>query len=345
MADEEVESVRLVPASGRKARAEAKATAKATAKAAKAASGKAGSAKATDAADPPPAEDPAASTVSEAKKTPKRVVIEDDGLDELPDLPKAAPIDPKVRKRRADVRKEAGRRRYRVLIISVVVVALVVGVLALLSSSVFSVHRVLWSGPHYTSKQELASIDDWLDGKPILTVDSEEVRRRVEALPWVRRAEVSVSFPRTVVIRVSEREAAADYRGQDGQWRIVDRAGRVIAIESGQPVDFLPVASAGPNTERGAEAGKSIAQLAELAETIRDLPALSNLVIGLSDENGDVTMTMRSPGGNAIVVVLGSPTQLRSKLAVLLTLLRDEQIDIEKLLRIDLTDPSNATYQ
>jgi cell division septal protein FtsQ len=277
-------------------------------------------------------------------KIRKVVIAEDDEPLDLSSISKSPQIDPRVRKRRIAVKRAAGRRRFRWVVVFGVLAVLVIAALVVLASPIFSVKRINVVGARYTDPQQLAPILDDFNGDPILTVDPKKIEAEVEALPWVRRAEIDVAFPRTITIRIAEREPAATYRGIDGRWRIIDRTARVIAIESGQPSDFLPVAGAGPDLEPGETAGAMIATLAELAEVIGDLPQLDALVVRLEADGTDLTMTLLSPGGTGVQVVLGTASQLRNKLSVLLTLLDDPELNLDETLQINLTDPAKPAY-
>ena len=196
-----------------------------------------------------------------------------------------------------------------------------------------------------------------MEGEPILTVDTNAVRRKVQALPWVRRAEVRTDFPRTLVIDVDERTPAAVYIGGDGRWRVIDREGRVIAVELGQPVDYMAIEGVGPDLEPGSDAGPTFRALAELAETIVDLPELATvterLTLSTADEFGIVLLRGgadpsvesgdESDDGTHTIINLGPATNLRNKLAVLITLQREgELIDA---VSVDISDPAKPAVK
>lgn len=67
-------------------------------------------------------------------------------------------------------------------------------------------------------------------GDPILTVDAEAVRARIEALGWVAHARVQRRLPDRLLVRIAERRAAAIWQ-RDGQFVLIDRGGHVIGPE------------------------------------------------------------------------------------------------------------------
>ncbi len=66
------------------------------------------------------------------------------------------------------------------------------------------------------------------DTSNILFLSQREIRRRVEAIPYVRECRVTSVFPDTVVIRITEREAVATVLS-DNRLLAVDREGRILS--------------------------------------------------------------------------------------------------------------------
>jgi cell division protein FtsQ len=152
-------------------------------------------------------------------------------------------IEPRMRERRMAVRQAEGRRRLRWFIVAGVVVAVVVAVLAVLGSSLFSVERseLTITGNVYTDDAALAAIVDDLVGTPVLLVDTREIERRIEQIPWVDSARVRTRFPRQATIEIRERTALATYQGPDASFRVIDREGRVLDVIEGQPIAYMLV--------------------------------------------------------------------------------------------------------
>ena len=61
----------------------------------------------------------------------------------------------------------------------------------------------------------------------MLAFDPEAAKRRVEALPWVRRATVERRLPDVVYLRLDERRPLALWQ-QNGRFALIDREGQVI---------------------------------------------------------------------------------------------------------------------
>ena len=301
-----------------------------------------------------------------------RIIIGGDDNSDLPDaidvsdlvpVPPSGgpPVDPRLRSRRIEVFRAKGRKRLVLVLGALGIVVLLLGTLAVFASPLFSVKQVEVNGALYTSDEVLEPILSQVRGEPILTVDTNAVRTKVQALPWVRRAEVRTDFPRTLVIDVDERTPAAVYIGGDGRWRVIDRDGRVIAVELGQPIDYMAVEGVGPDLEPGSDAGPTFRALAELAETIADLPELAvvtdRLTLSAADEFGIVLLRAGTdpaasgsdddPGtsddATHTVVNLGPASNLRGKLAVLITLQREgELVDA---VSVDISDPDKPAIK
>lgn len=67
-------------------------------------------------------------------------------------------------------------------------------------------------------------------GMPMLEVDLAAAQARLQALPWVRRADVERQLPDTLFIRLTEREPFAFWQ-RNGSLSLIDRDGTVIPTD------------------------------------------------------------------------------------------------------------------
>jgi cell division protein FtsQ len=65
-------------------------------------------------------------------------------------------------------------------------------------------------------------------GEPILAYSLSEARNRIESIKWVEHATVERLLPNTILVRLVERRPFAVWQ-IDGQFRLVDRDGKVVA--------------------------------------------------------------------------------------------------------------------
>jgi cell division protein FtsQ len=96
-------------------------------------------------------------------------------------------------------------------------------------SSWLAASHVAVRGNAVVSTTEVRQVARVPIGRPLVRVDLDAIRRRVERLPAVLTATVHRSWPRTISIDVSERvETAVVFRS--GRWRAVDRHGVVFRV-------------------------------------------------------------------------------------------------------------------
>lgn len=90
-----------------------------------------------------------------------------------------------------------------------------------------AVDDVLVAGRHNAPRESLLRALGVRHGSPILAVDPAAAKARLEALPWVRRAEVVRRLPSRLDVRIVERVPMALWQHQ-GQLAVVDLTGHVI---------------------------------------------------------------------------------------------------------------------
>ena len=157
-----------------------------------------------------------------------------------------------------------GRTRQRVRWVSAIVAAI-----AVLTGSVFGVYRLVkfsaakmvQDNPRFAitqiiveddgslTPQQVAAFGGVAVGQNLLSLDLNRVRRNLEMLPMVRRAEVRRMLPQKLFIHVDERIAVARLRGTTDSECLIDRSGfvmRPVRLTDGtvvrpQSVGTLPV--------------------------------------------------------------------------------------------------------
>jgi cell division protein FtsQ len=119
-----------------------------------------------------------------------------------------------------------------------------------------------------TAIQVEAAVADELDAG-FLTLDLSALRARVEALDWVDRAKVGRRWPDTLIIRVTEHQAAARW-GQNG---LLNVRGELFTERSPHAFPELPSLAGPPGTERDV-ARRYLAVRGKLAEANLSLEKL-----------------------------------------------------------------------
>jgi cell division protein FtsQ len=176
-------------------------------------------------------------------------------------------MDPRLRNRRISVRRAESRRRLRWVVLAVFVLVVVGAGLAVFGSSLFAIEadQVRVSGNVYTDRVRLQAVIDDLVGTPTLAADTQTAERELEAIPWVDQARVRTDFPHGATIEIRERVALATYAGPDGQYRVIDRDGRVLDVIGGQPIAYMLITGPDPvDRQPGEYAPVGYAAAAEL---------------------------------------------------------------------------------
>lgn len=243
------------------------------------------------------------------------VFIDDDGTGDAiaPKDATARGIEPRIRQRRIGVRRAAGRRRLKWVVLAGVLAVLVIAALTVLGSGLFAIDDVSVGGNVYTDEERLDAVIDDLLGTPVLLADTDQAEADLEAIPWVEDARVRTKFPDRATIEIRERSPVATMRGADGLFRVLDAEGRVLDVIEGQPVAYVLIA--GPGTldlaaGEFAPVGHSSAAalVTKLTPTVRPLVESlevtadgSDLVLNLAHLDGDgQSSTIRVRFGSAI---------------------------------------------
>lgn len=173
------------------------------------------------------------------------------------------------------------RSRWRRLAVTLTVFAALValGVYGLLwHTSVFGVSTVKVAGAHAVPAGQILAAAAVREGSPLEGVDTGAAARRVEAIPAVASATVSLHWPHTVVVSVVERVPAAllPVAPPGAGYQVVDAGGVVFAAVAA-PTPGLPVISVtGGASVRTPVVAGALAALRALP------PALESRVTGIS---------------------------------------------------------------
>ena len=150
-------------------------------------------------------------------------------------------IDPRIRERRIEVKREAGRKRLRVLLGAIVAFVAVGTVYLAVESPLLDVDHVRITGVQHLDAATVASAASVRPGAPLLRVDTGAVAARVERLPWVASATVSRALPGTLRITVTERVPVAWVRRDDAHVALLAVDGTVIADTDAPPAGLVEV--------------------------------------------------------------------------------------------------------
>jgi len=96
------------------------------------------------------------------------------------------------------------------------------------------------SGHRMTSSSDIFKALNLKEVRSLVRFDSAEARRRIEALPWIEKAQVLSVLPNRLDVKVRERRPFAIWR-REGRDVLVDRSGRVLSDVRTGAVASLPV--------------------------------------------------------------------------------------------------------
>lgn len=138
-------------------------------------------------------------------------------------------LDPPARPRRADRRSDLTRRRLRAFFVSLAVVVALATWFIVPGLDVFRIRHLEIVGASAMGELDLREqLDPLLEGSTIFTVDDDAIRRKLERMPFVRRAAVERHLFGGLAIHVDEYRPLALGYG-DGDYWLVARDGRILA--------------------------------------------------------------------------------------------------------------------
>jgi len=217
-------------------------------------------------------------------------------------------MDPRMSARRTAVIREQGQRRLRILVVGLAGTAVLVGGWFLLHTSLFGARAVTVTGNVHESAAQVIDQAGLASQPPLLDVDAGATAARIEQLPWVRTASVSVSWPDGVHIRVTEETPRFAVSEAGGHWVTVSADGRVLAVTVAREDGLLLLTV--PQTP-GAPGSVLPARDAAALDVASTLPAsFAAQVTGVTVEPaGWIQLSMTTP----IAVDIGTATQLPEK--------------------------------
>jgi len=217
------------------------------------------------------------------------------------------------RSRRAFTRRQWARRwlTWKYVLAALVLVGLVAGsIWMVLFSTALAVKQVEVQGAEQLRPAEVRAVAGLSEGEPLARVDLDDVRARVQALAMVSSADVTRSWPDTVVIAVEERVAIATVE-IGGQLRGLDLEGVVFDDYAKPPAGL-------PRVETSSDAGReALSEAAAWGSALpRDLAArVDHLELATVDQ---ISLVLRDDR----VVVWGSADESDVKAEVLAGLLK-----------------------
>ena len=161
-----------------------------------------------------------------------------------PGGPGSEAIDPRIHARRRAVRRRSSLGRRVTLIAVVLVVGLCGLAWPLTHSRLLSANALTVYGATHTGDAAVLAAAGLTTHPPMIDVNIASAARRIEALPWIARAQVERNWPDGVVVTVSERTVVAVVADGTG-WAELDATGRVLSTVASPPATLPHLVSVG----------------------------------------------------------------------------------------------------
>ena len=204
----------------------------------------------------------------------------------------------------------------------------------------FSVEQIELAGGSAEARREAEALLERLEGRSLVSVDGDEVERRLEALPAIRAASVDRAFPHTLAVGVEGERALAVVRTSTGA-SLVSVRGRVVrSVERG----------ALPRLPRIRGARVTVYRPGAVLASDRVTPALRALAAVPPGFPARVVAARVRRGGNVFLILAGSvelrlgpATRLRPKLDAAAAVLRAlGPADRRRLAYVDVALPDRV---
>lgn len=249
-------------------------------------------------------------------------------------------MDKRVRERRRSISRERGRKRVGIVIALAGMVVVIGLFLWLRSSDVFAVKHVIATAVEHITEQQIAQATLEARGVSLLRLSTDAIERRLNALPYVRSAEVYRSFPSTLEVRLVEYEPAARLRATDGTTWLVSSDGRVLERKSKADLPlivpaFRVVPEAGEELPEKVTAALPVVDLIRNDQVSSALPAVHHIAVS---EAGQVTVVL----DGETQLQLGDPTQLKRKLTVGVAIIQQYLRDEKPVDYVDVSVPDRV---
>ncbi|MDQ6927615.1 MAG: FtsQ-type POTRA domain-containing protein [Actinomycetota bacterium] len=244
-------------------------------------------------------------------------------------------MEPRIRVRRAQVRRQEGRRRLRVVVAVLVVVGTALAGWGATRSPLLDVDRIVVEGAAQTGAATAARAAGVRRATPMVDVDEDAVRRRLDALPWVRSVTVRREWPGTLRIGLVERAPVAISPALNGGWALVDIEGRVLAWLSTPIPGTLAIAGvplAGPPGTTLTPAARGLLDVAQAVS-----PVLRPQIVAAALDANGISLGLTSGG----TILLGDPSDVVAKLRAAELVLAG--VDSTNLAVLDVRLPGTPT--
>ena len=246
-------------------------------------------------------------------------------------------MDPRIHRRRVEVRRQEGLHRLLVLVGITVVAVLAAAGWAATGTALLDVDRIVVDGAVHTQPADATAAAGLHRGEPLVDVDVHAADRAVERLPWVARARVTRRWPNQVHVDIVERRAAAvAASATDARFVLVDASGRVLERIDSPPSGMALLAGLPPAGDPGSTlSADGVAALSVALAMPAELRSRTAEITPVGGSKGEVELHLSTDG----TVRLGPPDDLDRKFDAVRAVLA--QVDLRNLATLDVRRPDS----
>lgn len=251
-------------------------------------------------------------------------------------------VDPRIQRRRQQVRNDLRKHRKRVLIGVLSTVTVVLLGFGVLWTPLFAVEHVNVISQDGTIRDDLISVSGVTIGDPMVNVDQHEIEQRLLAVPDVLGAEITREWPRTINMVVIEETPRLIIRNALGRFVIGEHGGVLSAFhgnttETDAHTELLELIV---ETDDVVEVGTPLAGVTWVAaRAVQQFPESLAHKVATATLTREGTLVVETT--NEETVQFGSPEESTAKVVALQSVLAS--VDPECRSVIDVRDPIRIT--
>lgn len=247
-----------------------------------------------------------------------------------------AHVDPRIRARRIEVQRGAGRRRLQRLLDVALVLTVAGGFAVAVRTPLLDVDEVLVTGTAHTPAELVKERSGINPGDQLIDLDLRAAGERIAALPWVDEVRLHRKLDGQVAVAITER-VAVGVVGEGATAVLIDGQGRALALSSTAPelaTSLVHLGGAAIALVPGEVLGGDVEGMLALSARLVAAGVATDLLL---EEGADGVVTGRFSSG--VVVQFGPADLLDAKVRSLVTVL--DQVDLTCAAAIDVRSPGS----